>query len=177
MSTIPENVAMLSHSEKVAIAREIMIAQRDLQSKFEMLGIAPPADDKRKFHDPAPDGGPKSDAHRYLPKHFVDTVRVRSKQTGTEVVINKDVYEQTPELFELVDQEERVQTRLDEYPPEPKVVVSDVPEDELRLCTMSILRALPEYNHVPDDVRESADKSKLVDAILEVRRENETLTN
>jgi len=150
-------------TEKSAEVTELRNALAEIQRRLDEVepqGSAPP-----KLLS-APDGGPVSDAHRWIKVSKTATVAVFRKSDGNRVVIEAEDFD--PELHERGDAPREVL----EDDEEEKVQNSfgNQTRAQLQKFSQKALRELPEYEALDEDARAAiSDKDALVDAILAVR--------
>lgn len=162
----PQPPTLLTEEQKNALAVELRQQLLDLTRKMDQLGIS--ATDRSPKPVRAPDGGPVSNAHKYLRTQLVQTVEVKLKHhNGARAVIRKVDFD--PELHEKVVHKQRVRTRLEDKPVAidgPAIKVGHETRDELLTMTIPMLRALPEAALLKDAPDR---KEELVDAVLTLR--------
>ena len=164
-------VGQLSETERAALAQELLEDMRKKSETLKQLGyFEPPA--KEDLTKPAPDNGPRSSAHKYLPVTLLRTLKVQmlgpdhKPVEGSDRIINEEQFDSAKYV--------RVDTpRPSAYTPPPtaplRPAVSVTPEQELLTMTVAELHKLPEMANVTQKARTSTNKTEVVQAILAVR--------
>lgn len=166
----------MTEEDKTELAKSLGEQLRAIQSQMDALGLTPPPV-KTDVRKAAPDGGPQSDAHVWLPKVLTKTVLVvklddaKKPIAGSERRMNAEDFD--PDVYRMVeDANKRARTgsNTPTRPPEkPRPQISDVHEDEIRIMTLEALKKLPEFASIPEPLKNSSDKTLVVDAIIAVR--------
>jgi hypothetical protein len=156
----------LTQAERDSMIKDLLAAKADMDSKLAALGVSAPEPKDRK----SPDGGPSSQAHRFITPVLRRTMPVRRLSDGAECLINVEAFD--PDHYE--DLAPRPPGGVAAPPRQPRAVVDPnhvpfgtEPAEELLKLTVEVLRAKPEVKLMEGDV--PTKKHDLVDAILEVR--------
>ncbi len=157
-------MSAMNIEDEIAQLRAIMIEAERKISKLD------PNNDTYVKRRIAPDGGPMSDAHKYLKPEMTRTVLIRRKlEDGSEVELLQRADLVDPTRDTVVDKTTTARPRVPVTPVKPKPSgVSTHTREEMLTMTLKALSALPEVNGNPDI---PAGKTELVDKILEIRTE------
>lgn len=149
--------------ERDAMIQHLLERQKETNDLLAQLGFT--AEEVKGDKDKrAPDGGPTSDAHRFLKPVKCPTINVRLKATGDPAVIREQNF--NPDIHEKVAQERRARDVKDPAPNQAaKVQVTQVTEEELLTYSIPVLVAQPELAGV-DPATLPSEKTDLVALII-----------
>jgi len=157
---------MTTQADRDQIIRELMAQQADIQAKLSSLGIVPaPSEDRSK---PALDGGPRSDAHRYLKTTVFPLISVfRPDANGNMVPVKIRKEKFDPATMKMANEEEQPKRQRRTVEKKATPEVTDLTREELLVLPVSQLRAQPEVKHIDGELPDK--KVDLVDEIMAVR--------
>tara|TARA_R100001460_G_scaffold27881_11_gene55955 strand:+ start:3121 stop:3597 length:477 start_codon:yes stop_codon:yes gene_type:complete len=156
---------METHQRDEAI-RLLLEQQQSISIQLEQLGLGPSQSQKQEKC--APDGGPISNSHRVMQANKLDTMMVKHKETGADMLINATDFDAAiHESSEPKQEAKSRKSRKAKPAPEP-VQASSLTKQELLTMTVANLHTQPELiNVAPGDIPDK--KADLVDLIIERR--------
>jgi hypothetical protein len=157
---------MTTQADRDQLIRELLAKQADIQATLSSLGIAPtPKEDRSK---PALDGGPRSDAHRYLKTTIFPLISVfRPDADGNMVPVKIRKEQFDPTTMKMANEEEQPKRQRRTVEKKDIIDVTDLTREELLVLPVSQLRAQPEVKHIDGELPDK--KVDLVDEIMAVR--------